>query len=34
VRDPLDRSLADGTASNWVRRERQPVERSRYEQQF
>ena len=34
VRDPLDRSLTDGTASNWVGRERQPVERSRYEQQF
>jgi len=34
VRDPLDRSLADGKASNWVQRERQPVEIGRYEQQF
>src|SRR5439155_1231237 len=34
VRDPLDRSLADGKASNWVKRERQRVEIRRYEQQF
>jgi len=34
VRDPLDRSLADGKTSNWVKRERQPVEIGRYEQQF
>ena len=34
VRDPLDRSLDDGKASNWIVRERRPVERARYEQQF
>src|SRR5213594_699972 len=34
VRDPLDRSLTDGKASNWIRRERKPVEPARYEQQF
>ena len=34
VRDPLDRSLADGKASNWIKRERQPVDPARYEQQF
>ena len=34
VRDPLDRSLADGKASNWIRRERKPVEPARYERQF
>ena len=34
VRDPLDRSLTDGKASNWIKRERQPVDPARYEQQF
>ena len=34
VRDPLDRRLDDGKATNWVRRDRVPVERARYEQQF
>jgi hypothetical protein len=34
VRDPLDRSLDDGKASTWIRRERQPLDRARYEQQF
>ncbi len=34
VRDPLDRKLDDGRASNWVRRTPGPVERARYEQQF
>jgi saxitoxin biosynthesis operon SxtJ-like protein len=34
VRDPLDRSLADARASNWIKRERGPVDRARYEQQF
>src|SRR5436190_1661585 len=34
VRDPLDRSLADGKASNWIKRERQPLDPARYEQQF
>ena len=34
VRDPLDRSLADGKTSNWIRRERGPVDIARYEQQF
>ena len=32
-RDPLDRKL-DGRESNWIRRERQPVDPARYEQQF
>src|SRR5262245_46899595 len=34
VRDPLDRTLDDGKATNWIRRPRLPVERARYEQQF
>jgi hypothetical protein len=34
VRDPLDRRLDDGKASNWIPRSRGPVERARYEQQF
>ncbi|HUE30674.1 MAG TPA: SxtJ family membrane protein [Verrucomicrobiae bacterium] len=34
VRDPLDRSLTDGKASNWIKRERQPVDPARYQQQF
>ena len=33
-RDPLDRSLADGETSVWVKREKIPVERERYERQF
>jgi hypothetical protein len=33
-RDPLDRSLADGRASTWIRREAGPVDPARYEQQF
>ncbi len=33
-RDPLDRSLTDGKASNWIKRERQAVDAARYEQQF
>ena len=34
VRDPLDRSLADRKASNWVKRASAPVDPARYEQQF
>jgi len=33
-RDPLDRSLKDRTRSQWVKRERQPVDLARYERQF
>ncbi|MCC6765490.1 MAG: sxtJ [Deltaproteobacteria bacterium] len=33
-RDPLDRALDDGRASHWVKREREPVEPTRYERQF
>jgi hypothetical protein len=33
-RDPLDRSLTDGRASDWIRRERTPVDPARYERQF
>ena len=33
-RDPLDRSLADGETSVWIKREKTPVERERYERQF
>ena len=33
-RDPLDRRLDDGKASNWIRRTPAPVDRARYEQQF
>jgi len=32
--DPLDRGLGDRTRSVWVKRERQPVDRERYERQF
>jgi len=32
--DPLDRSLGAAKESVWVRRERRPVERARYERQF
>jgi len=34
VRDPLDRKMDDGKASNWIRRPPSPVDRARYEQQF
>ena len=34
VRDPLDRSLAEGKTSTWIRRTPAPVDRARYEQQF
>ena len=34
VRDPLDRRLDDGRASNWVRRTASPVDPARYRQQF
>ena len=33
-RDPLNRSLRDRDGSQWVKRDRQPVELARYEQQF
>ena len=33
-RDPLDRALDDGRASNWIKRERVPVDPARYERQF
>ena len=33
-RDPLDRSLDDRSASQWVKRELQPLEPNRYERQF
>jgi len=32
--DPLDRRLGDRTTSAWVKRERLPVDRERYERQF
>ena len=32
--DPLNRALGDRTTSAWVKRERQPVDRERYERQF
>ncbi len=32
--DPLDRTMRDGRASNWVKRERTPVDPARYRQQF
>ena len=32
--DPLNRGLGDRTTSVWVKRERQPVDRERYERQF
>jgi hypothetical protein len=34
VRDPLNRSLRDGSRTDWVRRERVPVDPARYERQF
>ncbi len=33
-RDPLDRSMKDGNASQWTKREPQPVDLARYERQF
>jgi hypothetical protein len=33
-RDPLDRSLEDGRGSQWVKREPEPPDLARYEQQF
>ena len=33
-RDPLDRRVADGRASEWIRRPRQPVDAARYREQF
>jgi hypothetical protein len=32
--DPLNRTLGDRTGSVWVKRERLPVDRERYERQF
>ena len=32
--DPLDRAMRDGRPSNWVQRERLPVDPARYRQQF
>ena len=32
--DPLDRRLGNRTTSVWVKRERQPADRERYERQF
>jgi hypothetical protein len=34
VRDPLDRTLADGRASYWKRRAPTPVDPAGYENQF
>ena len=34
VRDPLDRRLDDGRASQWVKRAQEPVDPGRYERQF
>lgn len=33
-RDPLDRSLKEKRDTQWIKRERQPVEIGRYERQF
>ena len=33
-RDPLDRTLGEGKASHWVKREPGPVDAARYERQF
>ena len=32
--DPLNRKLGDGRPSNWIKRERQPVDPARYRMQF
>jgi len=32
--DPLDRRMHDGRASNWIPRERKPVDPARYRHQF
>jgi hypothetical protein len=34
VRDPLNRSMRDTDATNWVRREPRPVDPASYERQF
>jgi hypothetical protein len=34
VRDPLNRSFSDPRPSQWIKRERGPVDRARYERQF
>jgi hypothetical protein len=34
VRDPLNRSMRDGSETHWVRRESQPVDPTRYQRQF
>jgi hypothetical protein len=34
VRDPLDRRMDDGRATQWIKRESTKVDRTRYEQQF
>lgn len=34
VRDPLNRSMKDGSTSNWTRRERKPVDPASYQHQF
>ena len=33
-RDPLDRSLKEQRETQWIKREREPVELARYERQF
>ena len=33
-RDPLDRAIADGRTSQWVKRTPEPADRARYERQF
>jgi|CXWL01.1.fsa_nt_gi hypothetical protein len=33
-RDPLDRTLVDGRASEWLPRATEPVDRARYREQF
>ena len=34
LRDPLDRTMRDGRPSVWVQRPAEPIDRSRYRQQF
>src|SRR5262245_48611072 len=34
LRDPLDRTMRDGRPSVWVRRPAEPIDRTRYRQQF
>jgi hypothetical protein len=33
-RDPLDRSMTEKRPTQWIRRERGPIDRARYERQF